>query len=676
MTKVFSDGTLSGVGTSDKPLKLSNVFQTGFYKPVKKIIDVTLGEHIPSKHLKKGDRYLVADKVSDYGLLYNFDGVNHINKILSKTGWRVPSKSDWDNMLNAIEPCEYRNHNSALNNRVLGMMAGTLLKSEEDWRFPCHDMHHHHDDMHHHHHHFDEHHYHDHHEHAHDLEDEDFEVEEFRSCKPEHGIHKPCHKPEPKPITCKASDSYGMDILPAGYGYFSRPIRFANFGIQGAFWTTDTMYDTDVYTKVFTDCDSGVLQVGERPSTFLSIRLVKDYDGTNYNEVENILGGNYKTVMLPSLNNPNGFSIWTAQNLRFDDHCTLVIEPNAGHGLIKRTVYFTYEWNGFDWDMLELSEGDSIVVFEGKRPNEEYRIVDGVLCNITKEHMTFVKNEVMREVDEVKNRVSALEEASNAQDSKLDAIDAILEDNANKFKEIDKTFDDLRGVDDELNRRDDELEGMIDDLTLVVEANQKNTTQKFEEVEATIDKVKTDLEYAINDLDAKVDTEVARLDEKIDTEVERLDGKIDEAVETLNTRIDTEVARLDAKDVELAEAIETETKERVEADDILEGLISDEAKTREKADAELQEEIDKISEKLDETAELFEKEIATREEQYAETDERLTILEGKALKGGEDGCSYDNETGILTLKAEDDKNTIEVKFSSDYGKVTGLRVGV
>ena len=109
---LHSDTTLIGDGTLAAPLGISPLYYPGRYRPVISFIDTTAGESLPT-NAAKGDRYLVKEEVSAYGDLYDFDGVMQIqcdlNSITSE--WRVPSKEDWDDMLNAIEPqAEYRNH--------------------------------------------------------------------------------------------------------------------------------------------------------------------------------------------------------------------------------------------------------------------------------------------------------------------------------------------------------------------------------------------------------------------------------------------------------------------------------------------------------------------------------------------------------------------------------------
>ena len=132
LTEVITDGTLSGLGTNGKPLGIAAVEKTGTFAPAIRLIDLTKGEFMPKpQHLVKGDRYVTYENVSDFGYLYNYAAVKKINEDLEH-GWRIPTKEDWDNMLNAIEPCDkYRNHDSALANNMLGKVAGKLLKSKD-----------------------------------------------------------------------------------------------------------------------------------------------------------------------------------------------------------------------------------------------------------------------------------------------------------------------------------------------------------------------------------------------------------------------------------------------------------------------------------------------------------------------------------------------------------------
>ena len=65
LTEVISDGTLDGLGSKRIPLGIASVEKTGTYKPAIRLLDE--GEKLPPKDmLKKGDRYVCLESISDY----------------------------------------------------------------------------------------------------------------------------------------------------------------------------------------------------------------------------------------------------------------------------------------------------------------------------------------------------------------------------------------------------------------------------------------------------------------------------------------------------------------------------------------------------------------------------------------------------------------------------------
>ena len=673
--------------------------------------------------MRKGDRYVVLEEISAYGMLYNYHGVKHLNKLLEKTGWRIPTKKDWDDMLNALEPCEYRNHNSEINNRVLGKFAGVLLKSQYDWRTPIHDdtcdrPHHHHDSQ--------DFHY----EEKHEVRnhEEEFDVD-FKVCNED--CHE--HHPHRKPISPQGIDAYGMGMLPGGFAYLSKPIEYNFFGLQGAYWTSDMMHETDVYSKIFDSKESGVVQIGERPSAFLSIRLVKDYDGTNHKGVENILGQNYKTILMPSLNNPSDHAIWTAQNLNFREKHIETVAPNAGLGVEKEKIYFIYEWNGFDWERNEMVEGDSVTVLEGERHNESYRIIDGVLTNVTEYIISAIRNELTDELDIIKARIDVAESTINEHGERLDKIDETLEtltsntgDHEARVSELEKALAEeteaRKAKDTELEERiaseEQKRHNDVDDLYTQVATERESRKKRDEELQASIDTEVTTRGQQTQELYSALATETEsrkRRDEElqnaIDNEVAHRgirDDELQNAIvaeikartnrdNELQSFIDAETASRKRRDDELQASIDTEVVSRKKRDEELQASIDTEATTRgqeiqkvygtidietasrKRRDEELQASIDAEAEKrgqdvqslwteteILDNAIKIETERAKAEE--AILDNRTTILEGKALVGGENGCSYDEKNGVLTLKAVDDVNTITIDFNYNFGE--------
>ena len=361
MTKVITDGTLSGNGTIDSPLGIKSTEKD---RPAVSIIDKTKGEELPET-FTKGTRYITKEYVSEFGYLYNYYDVEKINEAIQAEGkgWRVPTKADWDCLLNSIEPCDYRNHDTAMCHQVLGKYAGTKLKSDCGW-----------------------------------LEEPDCEC---KITKPlGHGCDQelssgdteddgldfdPEDPNEETPSLVRApywgTDDFGMRVLPTGYGD-GKEIEYY-FNKSTVFWTTTHVYNDysqDIYVKEFDWDKSGVVQEAQCPDALFSIRLVKDFDGSNHQDVETIDGDNYQTILFNDCN-----TIWTATNFKSTKaDYTSRKESNMGQNPYKKAVYFINDWNGTDWEKRLLTEGETVVVMDGNdncQHNVEYRVYMEDDCN-------------------------------------------------------------------------------------------------------------------------------------------------------------------------------------------------------------------------------------------------------------------------------------------------------
>ena len=345
LTRVVTDGSLKGNGTIGSPLGLR---ETEKNTAAIKLIDITMGEELPTD-ASRGDKYITKEKFSDYGRIYNFYAVEEIQQMLDEDGrgWRVPKKSDWDALLNSLEPCgyfkdgNYLPHDDTACHVELGKYAGQKLKSRCGWT-----------------------------------------GEPECDCKnnaPMAGNYCPDGNPnsgstdDDEPLTtCVGTDEYRMTILPTGY---KDKYKIAPEYVKNAtgFWTQSHIMDManqDIYIKKFEWNRCGVVQEAQCVTDFYSIRLVKDFDGENSYDSETIDGLNYKTILFPESK-----QVWLASNYFADMGANSVFAGNSEHHF--RTVYVVNVWNGKGWDKRVLTEGESIVILEENQycqSNIEYRV--------------------------------------------------------------------------------------------------------------------------------------------------------------------------------------------------------------------------------------------------------------------------------------------------------------
>ena len=532
---VASNETLTGDGTHEKPLKLAEAYKTGQFKPVDKIVT--------DKKTEKpfvGERVLVSEERSAYGLLYNYSEVIQIACELDNTHskWRIPSKADWDDMLNAVEPCtDNKNHDKSTPDRYFGKWAGKLLKSKYYWKdyegceCDCKD--------------------------DGDEEMDGCHCGKHRICKPTYcGEFDTCHFKAGK-FNTQGIDKYGFTVLPSGYTDDGGIMNY--FGERACFWTSTNMEYTNIFTKRFEYNSNKVYQGIVPAKCRMSLRLVKDYTGDNYTENENILGQNYPTVLMPSVK--NGKAVWTSINIYYTSpsckgcHCgcngmndNLDPVPNPNDILIKK--YYIDEWNGFKWLRNEFKEGDSVVVKtapDGKK-DIEYRLVEGELTNIH----TMVKNTV------------------------VDEITPIITDMENRFTEA-------------LNQEKSDRENADTELQNQITAEVQRATEKDAYLETTLGNFGKETAKAFETLNNALVTSVNNINTALQTEAETraaadedLQRKIDkDAQDLVNavTEINEEIARLDGVDNEMKEALAAETEERKAKDEELDGDLLDNAKT-------------------------------------------------------------------------------------------------
>ncbi len=618
LTKVITDNTLKGYGTLDSPLGLNGAERTGMYAPVIAKIDMTTGGTLPEV-AKLGTRYATVEYVNDYGYLYNLAGVNKIaDKIASEgRGWRVPTKADWDKMLNLIEPCEYRNHSDAACHKELGMYAGKYLKSACGW-----------------------------------IGQPDCACSQtvpITSCSYDNGSNYDYVSgdtdmgiPSVSMDGPQGVDKYGMTVLPTGVGVldaYGRP-QSSGYGAKAVLWTSshikcgDTeMLDQDIYVKVFDHNRSGVVQEAECPSPYYGVRLVKDYDGSNYFDTEYIDGIPYKTILFPEIR-----QIWLASNYAQKEGFVTytlggetpeVVEVNNGEIKEKRKAVFVNEWNGCYWERKELEEGATLVV--------EYNCFDThggeevtEVCWNDSDGVQHCVEVVIPEIEQynLEYRVYTTGETGTDAECDQDLVNTDYLATERLLKIVIPMLDQERH---ERIEADEALSGAIE-------------TEREERISAD-----TEIwESLIEEIEERIAADIV-LSGAIDTEREE---RI-EADEALSGAIDTEREDRIAADEALSGAIDTEREERIAADEALSGAIDTEREERIAADIVLSGAID-----------------TEREERIA-ADE---LLDGQLIDVSKNpyvlsACTLDENNLVLESKDGNPEHFIKIDFDANFGEI-------
>lgn len=656
LTKVITDGTLRGHGTMDNPLGIKGVEKTGSLSPVLDVFDLTEGGRLPEV-AKLGTRYITKEYVSDYGYIYNGNGVNKIQQKLDelyvgkntkdnkKYAWRVPTKDDWDALLNSLEPCNYQNHGSAKCHVELGKLAGKYLKSECGW-----------------------------------VNQPDCECV---PTKPNTGCTYPDvdvdeqlipHYDQESPI---GVDKYGMTILPSGFGTldtFGRPSTYS-FREQSMFWSTthvNSDLDQDVYVKIFDWNKGGVTQAAECPKPYYSVRLVKDYDGSNFYDSEYIDGILYKTILFPKSG-----QVWLASNyadkegfIEYQEggETPDLLEVNNGNVLEKRTEFFVNEWNGNYWEKKIMKEGETVVI-----QDPSFDQSTGATTEVCWLDLEGIRNCVEIEIPKSSQRnleYRVYTEDDSCNKTLVNSDDLVVERVVQIIAPmIEHERDERIDADEKINERIDE---QISATTEAIEALDEKIDRVESALTEEINEERAERENADAELDEKIDSETAdrmnadaELDEKIDSEkaeresadteiwdaIEELAAATTSAITELREDLDEEIAERKLEDMKLSGAIETEIARAIEAEEALhDDIVAEEARaiSAETAlDDKLDEEIERAKATEDEISGLT-----------INTDIEYTL-----------SASASTENLILESKDGIEDHFVKIKFDGNFGTI-------
>lgn len=653
---VSVDSTLKGNGLSASPIGVSKAYQTGQYRPVNEFIVKKYDcpcSHPKYEMPKIGDRFLVEEPISEYGLLYDYRTVMQIACDLqrSHSKWRIPTKEDWDDMLNAVEPHECnRNHNISTPNKYLGEWAGKLLKTTDKWAEP----HFHPDHCDHHHHHG--------HNHC-DCDDMSF-IDDCTSNSCEMSY---CGEPEaicyPDKDFTKGLDKYGFSVMPTGYADDGCNSVF--FGERSGFWTATNMKLANAFIKRFDYNRNTVYQDIIAGQNYYSLRLVKDYDGDNFVDSEEILGQNYPTVLMPS--QKNGKSIWTAINIYATKKHYKTLIPNNGLGISFTKKYFIDEWDGKNWIRKEMKEGESVVIINAphKESNVEYRIIEGELVNTTTKIINSVYDKVNIRLEELNKLIAdeTLRSVSKDNEHDMDIADLKSKDTVIEI-EIENIKNSINVIDERLDGIDNSIEtinGNIDTLSTEIETERNERINKDNEHDEQISKLQEKVAKSVDwtdipteelpnrkaivlpnhDIILGTDTNGGTYNLAMVSKWNVADFGSSKLPLNLNSSIRPTVN--DKNEISyMSDLEETSTEIKKEIADFKEETANNFTAVHNKIDEAVENLDNKINNAVD-----------TLNEDIAKVDGQLLINEGS---------SYNDENGVLTLKSKDNTNDINIQF--------------
>lgn len=315
----FTDITIHGDGSTNNPIRLSELYKSPYLPSVKTVIDLTNNGIITDEYKIVGTYIITKEYDNSDGLLYNFNGVKEIESILKEnnSNWRVPTFEDWGQMLNALEICDDRNH-LFLKNDYFGKFAGAYLKNDGlGW------------------------------------------IEKIET-----------------------SYSYGFKANACGFKT-SKDDTDSNYGHKTRFWTSDINEYEEIWVKELDKKENRVKTVAGDKEGFYSLRLVKDYENVdlvNEKILENnydIIKMPY--VIIDAENNvtQRGYRVWTSVNINFSGISENNYTEVNNNIETKTPLFYLNYWNGNNWVKRLIEENDVVTIEDVD--NKEYKLLNNEL---------------------------------------------------------------------------------------------------------------------------------------------------------------------------------------------------------------------------------------------------------------------------------------------------------
>ena len=328
------------------------------------------------------------------------------------------------------------------------------------------------------------------------------------------------------------------------------------FKERAYFWTASNHQYRDAYVKIFAYNKSNVLQDVMASDNYMSVRLVKNFNGDNYNECEDILGSVYSTVLMPSIK--HGKAIWTSVNMSIGDcgcGCKHIL-PNDGQGMEYIKKYFINEWTGKEWLKKELLDGESVVVIEegNKNSNDkldkaytEYRNVNGELVDVASLIYNNVMTTITPKIEDIETNIENLNEKIDNEIERSTIKDTELEGAINVLEEkIEKNIQDIQELNEHLTQTDANIATVNENLVTAINTINQNMADGFNTINSAIE--------AERQIRAEKDIE---LENAINTEKEERTSDV-QALQEEDIRINEKIDVLEAKDTEIEAQLRTQ----------------------------------------------------------------------------------------------------------------------
>lgn len=367
----------------------------------------------------------------------------------------------------------------------------------------------------------------------------------------------------------------------------------------------------------------GVWQIAECPTPYYSVRLVKDYDGSNYRDSEYIDGILYKTILMPESG-----QIWLASNFAdkngFETEGTNaeVLPVNGGHVIETKTEMFINDYNGRYWEKKVMNEGDTIVIQNPDASQESATTIN----------------------------VCWIDEYDNEHCIEIDVPTSTHHNSEYRvFTNDDECNKDLMNTDNLV------LQRVIEILGSIIEKEIWERKEADIVLQDEIDELSANTESAVTELWEALSAETSARTETDEILSGAIESEIEErmaADEVLSGAIDDLSANTESAVTGLWEALSAETDARIEGDLILDEKIDDEIDRATSAETALDEKID---------------------EEISRAIERENEIDGQLINPSN---TYELSAAVgegsnLVLETKDDiaEHFIKINMNSDFGEI-------